>query len=72
DEDGEHDAMVLDWGAYEFMRKQEHWSDLWNAYRMGRDRDVLLLVGNMNRHRTSFVVIAILTFAKQEQMSLLG
>lgn len=60
DEDGEHRLMLRDWGCFEWMRKEGD----------GRRHDLVgnlyltpsssLLVGNFNRHRTSWLVISVL------------
>ena len=60
DEDGEHRLMLRDWGCFEWMRKQGD----------GRRHELVdtlhltpsssLLVGNFNRHYTSWLVISVL------------
>lgn len=58
DEDGVHDLMVRDWGAFEFLRKGHDRHDLGRA--LHADADCSLLVGNFNRHRTAWCVISVL------------
>jgi len=63
DDDGAHDTSLLEWGAFEFLRKHPT-GDLHAAFRLGDPaREVRLLVGNLARHRNAFIVIAILGFS---------
>lgn len=57
-EDGEHRLTIRDWGSYEFMRKGHDRDGLYGALNLNRDR--LLLIGNHNRHRNSWLVISVL------------
>lgn len=66
DEDGEHGLMLRDWGCFEWMRKEGD----------GRRHELVtglhltpsssLLVGNFNRHRTSWLVISVLNGLREE------
>lgn len=60
DEDGEHRLMLRDWGCFEWMRKEgdgrRH--NLVSNLRLSPSSS--LLVGNFNRHRTSWLVISVL------------
>jgi hypothetical protein len=60
DGDGWHNLQLRDWGAYEYMRKQgdEHRHELAAAHHLSSNP--LLLVGNMNNQRTSWLVISVL------------
>jgi hypothetical protein len=60
DEDGWHDLQLRDWGAYEFMRKHgdERRFELATAAHLSSGP--MLLVGNMNHQRTSWLVISVL------------
>lgn len=58
DEAGEHDLMLRDWGCYEWMRKGN--PPLALAKSLLLNQVPYLLVGNLNRHRTSWLVISIL------------
>ena len=59
---GEHDQKVLDWGAYEWMRKMPSDPDLyWHNLRLfDHAYDLFLVVGNQQNQRTSFLVIGII------------
>lgn len=60
DVDGEHNLMLRDWGCFEFMRKHgdERRGEL--RYALHLDNGCSLLVGNLNRHRNSWLVISVL------------
>jgi hypothetical protein len=63
-----HDLQVREWGAYEWVRK--HRGDavqLWKNYRLYDGRPTLLLIGNMNNQRTSWLII---NMFKEEQATL--
>lgn len=51
-------VMLGDWGAFEFLRKGFPRCDLGRA--LHADAECSLLVGNFNRHRTSWCVISVL------------
>lgn len=57
-EDGPHNLTIRDWGAYEYMRKGHDRDGLYKALDLHLDR--LLLIGNHNRHRNSWLVISVL------------
>lgn len=70
DAKGEHRLMLRDWGCYELMRKHpQHTFDLDEALSVGEDS--VLLIGNLNSHRTAWLCISVLNVG-QQQMSLLG
>lgn len=66
DEDGEHRLMLRDWGCFEFMRKQgdARRTELPAALHLTPASS--LLVGNFNRHRTSWLVISVLNGLREE------
>lgn len=66
DEDGEHRLMLRDWGCFEFMRKQgdTRRTELPDALHLSPSSS--LLVGNFNRHRTSWLVISVLNGLREE------
>jgi len=53
--DNEHCLTVRDWGAYEFMRKNGR-----DGLSLDLHLDRLLLIGNHNVHRNSWLVISVL------------
>lgn len=57
-----HDQQVLEWGFYEWFRKAPEKRDqVWENAGIGRkNTDIYFLVGNLHRHRTSFMVISVL------------
>lgn len=62
----EHDQQVLEWGFYEWFRKQpDKKEQVWeNAGITRTDRDIYFLVGNQAAHRNSFMIISVLRVAK--------
>lgn len=62
DEAGEHNLMLRDWGAYEFMRK--HGTDgLKGALHLSEASS--LFVGNLNNQRTAWCVISVLNGVRE-------
>lgn len=60
DNDGDHCLMLRDWGCFEFMRKQgdQRRHELYGALHL--EKECSLLVGNLNHHRTAWLVISVL------------
>lgn len=58
------DHQILEWGFYEWLRKNPDNPDqVWvNAGFEKDDTDIFFLVGNLARHRTTFMVISVLRF----------
>lgn len=58
---GYHDQQILEWGAYEYIRKNpEKYDTIWDNFNIDNDEyRKRLLVGNQALHRTSFMVISI-------------
>ena len=56
----EHDQQVLEWGFYEWLRKNpDSKEQVWeNAGFHRKDTDIYLFVGNQAAHRTSFMIIS--------------
>jgi hypothetical protein len=59
---GYHDQVVLEWGWYEWMRKNPNNLDqvFKNALLDSDQHEICLLVGNQENQRTSYMVIAVL------------
>jgi hypothetical protein len=59
---GYHDQQILEWGFYEWLRKNpDNKEQVWENARFNRDdTDIYLFVGNQAAHRTSFMVISVL------------
>jgi hypothetical protein len=57
-----HDQQILEWGFYEWLRKNpDKKEQVWENARFNRpDTDIYLFVGNQAAHRTSFMVISVL------------
>lgn len=68
DDKGGHRLMLRDWGCYERMRKAPGALDLEDCLSLGPDSR--LLIGNLNSHRTAWLVISVLNIG-DAQMSLL-
>jgi len=58
----EHDQQVLEWGFYEWFRKNpDNREQVWeNAGINKENTEIYFLVGNQFRYRTSFMVISVL------------
>jgi hypothetical protein len=59
-----HDQVILEWGFYEWMRKNpEKIDQVWqNADIDDESKDKYLFVGNQAAHRNSFMIISVLRF----------
>lgn len=69
DKAGTHRLMLRDWGCYELMRKHPGLTmDMSDALSLGPDS--VLLIGNFNGHRTSWLIISVLNIG-HAQLSLL-
>ncbi|GAB4572723.1 MAG: hypothetical protein Kow0077_12960 [Anaerolineae bacterium] len=62
----QHDQQVLEWGFYEWLRKNpEAKEQVWeNAGFMNPNSELYFLVGNQFAHRTSFMIISVLRVPK--------
>lgn len=61
DEEGPHNLMLRDWGCYELMRKRGNEyarENMAQALRLSPHSS--LLIGNLNSHRTSWLVVSVL------------
>jgi hypothetical protein len=63
---------LLEWGCCEYLRKNPYDQEkLWKSLMIGRpEYDHFLFVGNHNRHRTTWLVIAVLWVKKTAQLNL--
>ncbi len=63
---GFHDQQLLEWGAYEYMRKFPRTIDkLWENLQLDNpDYEKYFFVGNLLQHLRSFMVISVLRFKK--------
>lgn len=69
---GKHDLQLRDWGSHEFLRKNPTSSKLWDALKFTDSRyNHLFFVGNHNQHRSSWLVISVISLIKSNQMDLL-
>ena len=60
DEAGNHRLQVREWGAFLLMAKPEYCDNpdaLWNANGYKRNRDTVIVVGNMTNHRNNWLII---------------
>jgi hypothetical protein len=64
DPPSEHDQQILEWGFYEWFRKEpEKREQVWENAGIGKaNTDIYFLVGNQFKYRNSFMVISILRF----------
>lgn len=62
-----HDQQVLEWGFYEWMRKNpDNPSQVWeNARIRSSEHELFFLIGNLLRHRNRFVIISVLRLGKR-------
>lgn len=65
---GFHDQQVIEWGAYEFMRKFPHKKEqIWENLALDNNEyEKYFLVGNMHQYPTAFLIISILRFKKSK------
>lgn len=63
---GFHDQQVIEWGAYEYMRKYpEKKEQIWENFGLDNDDyDKFFLVGNMHQYPNAFLIISILRFKR--------
>jgi len=61
-----HSQTVLEWGAYEWVRKNpENIHQLFNNWKINNpDYDIFFVVGNLCRHRNSFIIISVIPLKK--------
>lgn len=66
---GFHDQVVLEWGFYEWMRKNpNNIEQVWeNAQFLSENHEIYLLVGNQQNHRTSYMVISTISLRKLDK-----
>jgi hypothetical protein len=64
--DKRHDPQILDWGFYEWFRKNpENIEQIWENAGFSRDTsDLYFLIGNQAAYRNSFMVISVLSVPK--------
>jgi hypothetical protein len=60
DADGIHSLTLRDWGCFEFMRKYGDARRHELSTALGLDAECSLLIGNLNHHRTGWLVISVL------------
>lgn len=69
DEAGPHHLMIRDWGCFEWMRKYpSRYKELPNCLNLNDDSS--LLIGNFNQHRTSWLIISILSGIRESEPTL--
>ena len=63
---GSHDQQVLEWGFYEWFRKNPDKADqVWeNAQVLSKKHKIYFLVGSIFRYRSSFSIISVLRLPK--------
>lgn len=67
DETGGHDWQIRDWGSYELMRKRGYdYAKEHLAKALHLSESSSLLVGNMNNHRTTWLIISVLNGLREE------
>ncbi|MDH5483322.1 MAG: hypothetical protein OEY22_10690 [Candidatus Bathyarchaeota archaeon] len=61
-----HDQQVLEWGFYEWIRKNPNKADeVWqNALIFSPKHEIFFLVGNMFRYRNIFLIVSVLRLPK--------
>lgn len=71
DDSGRHCLQIREWGAFEFLRRNQDTPDkLLGAYRTGTDYEVMLLVGNMSHMRNVWMVLQVFSRRVGKQASL--
>lgn len=64
---GAHSLTLRDWGCFEFMRKHGDARRFELADALHLDEQCSLLVGNLNQHRTAWLVISVLRGIRPER-----
>jgi hypothetical protein len=65
-----HNQQIIEWGVYEYMRKNPQTKEnIWDNLRLTDPEWEIpaFLIGNLFRHRSSFMVISIYRFKKRSQ-----
>ena len=64
-----HDQQIIDWGFYEWIRKNPDKKDqVWeNAKLVNSDSDIYFLIGNQMVHRSSFMVISVFSLPRKSR-----
>ena len=64
---GFHDQQLIEWGAYEWLRKSpEKAEQIWENLGLKDDAwDNYFFVGNMFQYPTAFIIISVLRFKKK-------
>ena len=72
DEDGKHRLQIKEWGCSQWLAKERGKADqLWDNLKLtDPDYKHLLLVGNQNNQRTSWLIIKTISIRKSNQKSL--
>jgi hypothetical protein len=69
DESGPHHLMIRDWGCFEWMRKYpQRYKELPQCLNLNEDSS--LLIGNFNQHRTSWLIISVLSGIRESEPTL--
>jgi len=69
DEAGPHHLMIRDWGCFEWMRKHpDRYKELPQCLNLNDDSS--LLIGNFNQHRTSWLIISVLSGVRESEPTL--
>lgn len=69
DEAGPHTLMIRDWGCFEWMRKNpDRYKELPHCLNLSEDSS--LLIGNFNQHRTSWLIISVLSGIRDSEPTL--
>jgi hypothetical protein len=74
DPDGKHKLQVREWGAFLLMGNPKYANDpdaLWNANGYKRDRDTVVVLGNMAKHRNNWLIIKLFQVDKGSELGAL-
>lgn len=64
-----HDQSTIEWGIYRYWDKNDNFEGVIDALRLNDDSwKHYFFVGNLNNHRTSYVVISVLRFKRDEMI----
>jgi len=69
DSAGDHRLQIREWGAYVLLSNPKYAGQpdqLWSAPGYRADRDLVLVIGNMNNHRANWLVIKTFELDQQE------
>jgi hypothetical protein len=73
DNSGHHNLQLRDWGCFELLRKGADPEKLWSALKLNDPTyEHIFFVGNHNAHRSSWLIISVISKRKSMNLDLFG